>query len=1244
MPLIKLILINFWVAVAYCAGGAIGDLLALEPSNSSPVWPSSGIALAVVLIYGWRVIPGLFIGIFCTQIYLSFGFSIIEALQAAFALTLIKAFASTAQAILGVMLIQRFVGKQDTLLDLPKILQFFFYGAVVSCIVAPTICISVFYLQNIITANDYLFAWLTWWVGDVIGVLIFTPIILAFFAQPQTVWQPRRSSVAAPLLLLLLLLVFVFFYTKQQEAVRISTLFNHRVERVENVLQDEINAHKNIAENIRDVFNASEYVRADEFHLMTRSYLRQHPDIVAIEWIPRSIDNPELPLSSTNKEHFRIKYVEPYQGNEKALGYDITQNKIALKTLTQIINTGETLSTGLIHLIQDSDKHYRVTSIIYSPLYQKRLLDDVLEKNANNLLGVIAVIYSIEDEKTSALASLVDNQLQIEIKMNEEVFYSNFINGADKAISFVTIETSKTIEAAGNSWQVSFRPSEAFLSSQLSWHVWWTLLGGLLLTSFIGVGLLVLTGRTAHIAEQVELKTRDLSHINDKLNEEVILRHQLEAEQLSRNAILEALAKGEDFREILTDIVRGAEKQNPEMICSILLLDEKAEHLHHGAAISLPGFYTEAIDGVTIGEGVGSCGTAAFTAKQVIVEDIMTHPYWAPYKELAKSAGLYACWSEPILSSKNKVLGTFAIYYQEVKAPTKENLGFIKRMADLTAITIERKQTEDELRIAATTFQSHDAVVITDVNGIVLRINQAYTDITGYSAEEVLGENANILNSGFHEKVFFAAIYSDLEKKGRWEGEIWNRRKNGDIFAERMTITAIIDDSKVSRYVGIFSDISDKKASEEEIKQLAYYDPLTKLPNRRLLLERLEQAIISAKRHQHSGAVIFMDLDHFKSLNDTLGHQVGDELLIQVAERIKSVIREEDTACRLGGDEFVVLIAGYDSTVSEMIKQAAIVAEKIRDQINQPFDIAQRKQIFSISVGVSIYPDLVEEPEEILEQADTAMYRSKKLGRNTVSFFSAQMQEEHNRKSNLEQMLQSALSQQQFVMYYQGQTNAEGKMLSAEALLRWVHPEQGMVSPAEFIPIAENSHLIVDIGSWVLIEVCQQIKKWQQAGVYLEHVAINISPRQFRQEDFVEQIKAAVSRAGIEAKYLMIELTEGIVIDDIKDTIDKMLQIKAMGISISIDDFGTGYSSLAYLKQLPLSQLKIDQSFVRDINVDTSDEVIVETIIALALKLELEVIAEGVETIEQLQFLKEKGCEKYQGYYFCRPVSADDFV
>jgi diguanylate cyclase (GGDEF)-like protein/PAS domain S-box-containing protein len=1039
-----------------------------------------------------------------------------------------------------------------------------------------------------------------------------------------------------------LVLVLVFFYSIKQESARVQVLFKYRVEQVQKAIEQEMLAHKRVADNMKAYFDATDYVSAAEFQVVAKVGLRHHPDIIAIEWIPQTLEQPDLPLSLENTAHFPIKYIEPLQGNERALGYDISQNKLALKTVRQAVRTGEASFTGLIHLIQDQE-HYRVTSIIYAPVYIKNSSLQTDLERAQHLLGIVAVVFVIEDYKTRALAALADNQLLIEIKDQQEVFYSNFSDGLSDSISFVSLQSHNVIKTAGNMWQITYRPSAEFMASQASWHVWWTLLGGLVLSSFAAIGLLVLTGRTAHISEQVVLKTKDLSAANKRLKEEGEVRKKLQVEQIYRSEILELLAKGEECTAILSKIVAGVEVLDKQVICSILLLDAAGKHLQHGAALSLPDYYIAAIDGMAIGDGVGSCGTAAYRAEQVIVEDIKTHPYWGDFKELARQAGVFACWSEPVMSASGKVLGTLAMYYREPKKPDQDSLLFIKRVADLTAITIERKQAEDELRIAASTFQSHEAVVITDANSTILRVNQAYVDITGYAAAEVLGKNPSILNSGRHDKAFFTAMYTALAKQGRWTGELWNKRKNGGVFPERLTITAVYDGLQITHYVGIFSDISEQKANEEEIKKLAFFDPLTSLPNRRLLLDRLKQAVINAKRHKTFGILIFMDLDRFKVINDTQGHQIGDELLIQIARRITGVIRKEDTACRLGGDEFVVLIAEHDKSLQEAVDHAALVAEKIRKVINEPIDLSGNIQQFSTSIGVAVFPDAIEQPEEILEQADTAMYRSKQLGRNQVSFFSAQMQAEYKNRVALERQLHVAMTQQQFVVYYQGQVDVSGRVVSAEALLRWELPEKGLVSPAEFIPIAEESNLIVEMGAWVLKTVCRQIKVWQQSGIYFEHIAVNISPRQFRQDDFVVQVEKAITAAGIRAKYLMLELTEGIVIDDIADTVAKMQEIQAMGVAISIDDFGTGYSSLAYLKQMPLTQLKIDQSFVRDISTDVSDAVIVETIIALAHKLNLDVIAEGVETEAQVQFLQAKGCEKYQGYHFCRPVSAEQF-
>lgn len=554
-----------------------------------------------------------------------------------------------------------------------------------------------------------------------------------------------------------------------------------------------------------------------------------------------------------------------------------------------------------------------------------------------------------------------------------------------------------------------------------------------------------------------------------------------------------------------------------------------------------------------------------------------------------------------------------------------------------------RQRQERELRIAATTFESHDAILVTDPGSTILRVNQAFSQITGYSAEEAIGRKPSILASGYHDKRFFRQMYEELAKNNHWQGEIWNRRKNGEIFPEWLTLTGVRDsDNRLTHYVGIFTDVTEKKAAEREIHNLAFYDPLTALPNRRLLLERLKQEISAAKRQAYYGAVFFLDLDHFKTLNDSRGHQVGDELLIQVAQRLSAIIRDEDTACRLGGDEFIVLIPGRYSKLRQATDHAAMLAEKILSAINQPFQVQGSEHHFSTSIGVTIYPEIADLPEEVIQQADTAMYRAKESGRNSISFFRPSMQEAANKRLILEKELRQAMNEQQFVLHYQPQVDEYGRIVSAEALIRWHHPYMGIIPPAEFVPLAEDTHLILPIGAWVLHEVCRQISEWDSQGKNLRHVAVNVSSRQFRQSGFVEQVRQSLAEHGLTADRIVVELTEGSVIDNIDDTIVKMYALQTMGIKISIDDFGIGYSSLSYLKSLPLSQLKIDQSFVRHIG-EVNAAVIVETIIIMAHSLGLNVIAEGVETEEQVLFLKAKGCVFYQGYYFSRPVEADKF-
>ncbi|WP_394752372.1 EAL domain-containing protein [Crenothrix sp.] len=571
--------------------------------------------------------------------------------------------------------------------------------------------------------------------------------------------------------------------------------------------------------------------------------------------------------------------------------------------------------------------------------------------------------------------------------------------------------------------------------------------------------------------------------------------------------------------------------------------------------------------------------------------------------------------------------------------------GVVSELYGLMIDITKQKLAEEEFRVAAITFESQQGIMITDSQNRIIRVNKAFTDITGFTLSQVMGQDPNLLKSGRHDLAFYKNFWQQLTTVGMFEGEVWNRRKNGEIYPEWQIVTAVKNkEDEVTHYVSVFSDITQKKEAEDKIHSLAFYDALTGLPNRRLLLDRFEQEIAIARRHKQFGAVIFLDLDHFKLLNDSQGHLVGDELLIQVANRLSSVLREEDTPARLGGDEFVVLLHANSENLSEVSDHARTVSEKIRKQLNTPFLLHNYQHQISTSIGITLFPEGDESPDMILQQADTAMYRSKAGGRNAISFFQPCMQEAADQRLKLEQDLRTAIEKEGFMLFFQPQVDRNGVMLGAEVLIRWEQIGQGIVSPADFISVAEESSLILDIGLWVLKKTCQQIKEWLMMGIKVPRLSVNVSSRQFRQHDFVQQIKAVISDSQIPPSLLGIELTESVMIVDIEDTVNKMKALKKLGVSIAIDDFGTGYSSLAYLKRLPLDVLKIDRGFVRDILTDTNDAIIVETIISMARHLKLRVIAEGVENEDQFDVLKKQGCLMFQGYHFSRPLSAVRFV
>jgi len=729
----------------------------------------------------------------------------------------------------------------------------------------------------------------------------------------------------------------------------------------------------------------------------------------------------------------------------------------------------------------------------------------------------------------------------------------------------------------------------------------------------------------------------------------------------------------------------------------------------------------------------------------------------------------------------------------------------------------ERKRLEQSQRLSAITFETQDGITITDKDGCILRVNQAFTEITGYAASEVIGENPRILKSGRHGAAFYQSMWDALHSFGRWEGEIWNRRRNGEIYPGWLTITAVLDRSgETTHYVGVFSDQSEVKnqqrriernAAEEyaigqllelslqdysledflqqalemllssiswlnleqrggiflsheteqgealrlladynlpagvvgacqevqfgtclcgiaaaekelqfascvderhhvsypdmaphghynvpilsgdellgvivlylrdghgrdenevaflrrvadvisagiarrradaEIQHLAYHDRLTGLANRLLLEDHLVQVLAACERHGHQAALLHIDLDRFKNLNDAIGHSTGDLLLRQVAERLTTEVRAEETLARLGSDEFVVLLPQLSHDPQQAGRQARDLAQKVHATLSRPYDLAGFEYRLTLSIGINLFAANANSAEEIMRQAEIALNRAKDEGRNAIRFYRPEMQAAVEARVELESDLRQALERDELELYYQPQVNQDGQIVGAEALLRWRHPERGIVSPGEFIPVAEETGLILPMGEWVLASAAAQCKAWAAAwqGSSAHYIAVNVSPRQFHQADYVEQVEQVLAQSGVPPEWIKLEITENVVLADVGDTIAKMQALKARGLRLAIDDFGTGYSSLSYLRRLPLNQLKIDRSFVQDVTNDPEDAAIVEMIIQMSHRLGMEVVAEGVETAEQFAYLKAQGCELFQGFYFHRPMPADQF-
>jgi len=1208
--------VNLSVAGGYILLGYIGTLLSTPPGNISPVWPAAGLALAVVLIYGKSIIPGLFLGTVVIQTYSFLDFSTHETITAPLITGAITGIGSCIQAFTGAYLIKHFLGENDPLIKDLSIVRFFFWGAFVSSMIAPTVGISIIFWQHIITLEAFLISWLIWWVGDCIGVIIFTPLILTLIGKPKKLWKERRRLVAFPLIFVLILVVGVFQFNQKLEAERIASIFERQVISFQAALENEIQNHVEINQILKGFFDSSVSVTDKEFFILTRPIINRHQSIQALEWISfvplskrKQFENygrdgssrqiireanaeNNMVSASRRSEYFPITYVQPLKLNQRALGFDVGSNPVALKALEKARDTGKTAIAEPLQLIQDTEKKAGV--VVYSPVYFKNRLLDGVDNKRQALKGFTAVVMRVETEVQKAFSYLPDVQLLIQIEDRNKKLYSNLSGTTADNLNLLALQKQEHIKIADRIWTITYQPSADFYHSQLSWSIWELLLGSFIITGLTGIGLLMLSGRTLRTEELVRIRTQAL----------------MESESQYRSLV-----------QAQTAIVWRA---NPDMNRFTFVSDEAEKILGYPVETWLK--------------------EERFWVKHMHKDD----QKWVSDFCLSEIGQLKQHEFEYRMRSKAGEIVWLRNVVNIVVADGKAR-EVVGVMLDIT----DRRKAEETLKLSESKYKTLfenaiEALVIldlenmyfTDANENALLLYGLNQDALGHIGPVELSPpvQPNGIDSAELARNYINKLISD----GRVSFEWTHLNQEGREILCLINLALLPSLGDRLALVSI-RDITEQRKSEQEVYKLAFYDPLTGLANRRLLLSQLNIELSVAKRNSVFGAIIFLDMDRFKILNDSLGHHVGDELLIEVANRIRHSLREEDLAARFGGDEFVVMIRAHEASLELATESTLIIAEKIRNRLEQPYFISNYEHHCSSSIGISLFPEHNISAAQLLQQADKAMYRSKEQGRNTISFFHPDLQETADVRLFLEKELRLSLKKQDFTLHFQAQVDKAGTVVSVEALLRWQHPERGLIAPANFIPIAEETGLIIPLGYWVLNQACAQMRSWLEEGLNLEHIAVNVSSKQFRQADFVSRVEQVIHDNKLSAAHLIIELTEGVLIDNVDSTAGKMQELKKIGVNISIDDFGTGYSSLAYLKQLPLDQLKIDRSFVKDISTSENDAIIVETIINIAHSLKLNVIAEGVETQQQKDFLVAKGCSVFQGYYFAKPVPANKF-
>ncbi|QIR15072.1 EAL domain-containing protein [Shewanella aestuarii] len=1307
------------LAAVYLILGIAGLELTTSAGYGTVIFPAAGLAVALVLYGGVRLLPLIFLGSIAINFWITYRLQTID-LKSVF-LVLVIAVGATAQAYIAHLLVKRSGIKWKELAKLRDITVFVLLAGPIASLISATWSNMAFYIFDVINTNLIPSVWFSWWIGDTLGVILFAPITLLLLFRKHSLGQYRIKTVGLPTLLALIVVSISYFYFAHNENVQINRQLEKTGSMIKHHIQKELKEYVTALTTLSNLINISPDLTFTQFNKFTQSLLTLSPDLHLVSWNPyvsnsernhfesemakifgqyeiKELGHQDRFIRAQKRDYYvPVAYISSFNDNNDVLGFDIASNTLQFDAIKKVLETGEMSITSPI--LQKDGGGSSISTIFISPI--KKTTDN----NQNNDISGFAVAMLQIDKMMNHLNDHIEMQdIGFELQDKEgnttgTPLYRKNISNPYHNNKFLW---KTDIDLGNRTWQLAIFPDVEYIESYIPLFAWQILLIGLIITSLLQILLLGITGQHYLAKTALEQSESDLQSILDNSPFLIWQKDQKGrylninkkyADTLASQGINKVINKT-DFDIWPREIAEGYFSDDQEVLLYKTTKYIPEEPILDGNQLR----FTETYKSPLFDHYGNLRGTIGFshdiTERKKIYQQLVESE--ARFSELFKYTPIaYLCLSpEGMFIDVNQQLCEMLGYSQEellhqnfsdvwfdetrteyesifkafndvgqinteltlkkkdnkliivllsgrIQKDTEDNL--VKAHCVLADIT-EREKMAQEMRISAIAFQSQNGMFVTDASGNILRVNDAFTLITGYTSDEVIGENPRILSSGIHDANFYDSIWKSVNKTGSWQGEIWNKRKNGELYPEQLTITAVMNANEtITHYVANLTDITNKKAAEAEIHSLAFYDPLTKLPNRSLFMERLTHAIDLIARTQNKGALFFLDIDHFKTLNDTLGHQFGDQLLQQVALRIKENLREHDTVSRFGGDEFVVLLENLSKDKNEALEDSKNIANKILSALNKPYQLGKNKYQCGTSIGMTIIDDETA-PDILLSHGDIAMYQAKNNGRNSICIFDPQMQYELNEYSKLEQELLRAFEKKQFQLYYQMQVDHSKKPYAAEALIRWIHPTQGLISPNKFIPVAEKSGLIIPIGDWVIHSACSQLKLWQQQEKLKDFVlSINVSAKQLHQANFAEKVESLIRMFDINPELLKFELTESMLLDNLASTINIINAIKKLGVKFSLDDFGTGYSSLQYLKILPLDQLKIDQSFVRDIVEDENDRTIVRTIIAMANNFNIGIIAEGVETNEQLEILKTEGCNKFQGYLFGKPVPIEQF-